>query len=288
MTDPGTALVPWQLPDPATLATQDDDGKFEALRTCEAIIVQSSVYKGMALAFIKKHELFRTLNYKHWQDYLDERWGLSRSYAHRLIEAAEAVKRLESSLEARKMLPAGNVSVAAAVSTEREARDLRGHEHEVIALVTNGKPLGEAVKAVVEKVRREREDRPAAPAPTPPTAPAAPTGPAGPDGGDTGVDPTDADDERDDDGFTRLSDGSGRVRLRGPMPESVARRLVGGGSAAPTEVKLPTARTVRELQDWLAEQRPTDGVLLYADHLLVVGDSGGAGITIPLGYGPRG
>jgi hypothetical protein len=231
MTDPGTALVPWQLPDPATLATQDDDGKFEALRTCEAIIVQSSVYKGMALAFIKKHELFRTLNYKHWQDYLDERWGLSRSYAHRLIEAAEAVKRLESSLEARKMLPAGNVSVAAAVSTEREARDLRGHEHEVIALVTNGKPLGEAVKAVVEKVRREREDRPAAPAPTPPTARAtqapgpqlgAGTGPAAPAGP-----PFEGDGQTDDDGFEVMADGSGQVKLRGPMPDKLARRLTG-------------------------------------------------------------
>lgn len=113
-------------------------------------------------------------------------------------------------------------------------------------------------------------------------------------------------DGQDDDEFEVLRGGrSGRVRMA--TKSAVPGRLLVGGElsdgqkrrlivqdAAPTEpgpdeawVELPTARTVKELQDWLAEQRRGDAVQLYADHLLVVGDCGGAGIIIPLGYDPE-
>jgi hypothetical protein len=74
--------------DPSGMASMDADDKFAVLEALEEVIARSSIYKGMALAFIKRHKLYEQLNYTTWQDYLKERWELSRSYAHRLIQTA--------------------------------------------------------------------------------------------------------------------------------------------------------------------------------------------------------
>jgi hypothetical protein len=67
------------------------------------------------------------------------------------------VKNLDSSLQARKMLPIGNTVVGTIVRSEGQVRYLRGHEQRVIELVDKGKSLDDAVPIVVKKARREAE-----------------------------------------------------------------------------------------------------------------------------------
>ena len=74
----------------------------QTLAHYEAIIargLKTFVEVGQALLAIREQKLYREA-YGTFEDYLRQRWDLSRSYAHRLIDAAEVTERL---------LPVGNL-----------------------------------------------------------------------------------------------------------------------------------------------------------------------------------
>ena len=90
---------------PLLLVEQDN------LRECETVIERglgTFVEVGTSLATIRSGRLYRA-TYSTFEDYCRERWGLSRSRAHRLIDAAEVVE----------LLPTGNTPP---VTSERQAR----------------------------------------------------------------------------------------------------------------------------------------------------------------------
>jgi hypothetical protein len=96
----------------------------------------------------------------------------------------------------------------------------------------------------------------------------------------------------DDEGFAVMPDGSGQVRMKNKSGRAlIGTRMPSGrvvvGGKLPERFTRPVARTVKELADLLAQEKPDDGVLLYIDHLAIIGDSSGTGITIPLGYDPE-
>lgn len=83
------------------------------LKTCEKIIERtrhSFLECGMALARVRDEKLYREY-FDSFQDYCKERWGWDRTYAHRLIEAAEVVQSLPK-------------NVAHGLQNERQAREL--------------------------------------------------------------------------------------------------------------------------------------------------------------------
>jgi transcriptional regulator of aromatic amino acid metabolism len=47
---------------------------------------------GSALDEIHEHKLYRELKYKNFKTYLQERWGISRAHAYRLINAAKVAE----------------------------------------------------------------------------------------------------------------------------------------------------------------------------------------------------
>ena len=81
------------------------------LQELETIIetgLRTFVEVGEALLEIRDRRLYRE-SHKTFEDYCRERWGMSRIYAHRSIEAAKIAKIL---------LPIGNIS------SESQAREL--------------------------------------------------------------------------------------------------------------------------------------------------------------------
>lgn len=69
------------------------------------------VEAGSALKEISQRRLYREHGYKNFDAYLRARWGIERTYAHRLIKAAEVSKTLST----------GNISPP---ETERQVREL--------------------------------------------------------------------------------------------------------------------------------------------------------------------
>lgn len=115
------------------------------LANAEARIERGVAAIGQALTEIKEDKLYRAAGYKTFEEYCQQRWGISRSYAHRQIEAAQVID----------LLPMGNKI------SERQARELvplkdRPEEaeaaYEAAVKSTNGKPTAKAIKAEVEKV----------------------------------------------------------------------------------------------------------------------------------------
>ena len=109
---------------------------------------------GSALLEIRDTRLYR-LNYGTFEEYCQERWGMSRSYAHRTIEAAQTVGNL---------LPIGNILPA----TESQVRPLTQLAPEDQAIVwqratetaTNGRVTAahvQSVKDEYEKAKRITE-----------------------------------------------------------------------------------------------------------------------------------
>lgn len=101
---------------------------------------------GGALQAIRDERLYRA-EHVNFDDYLRSRWNMSRTYAHRLIEATEIAEAL----------PIGNKP-----QTESQARALAPIKDDPAAMdavmdaaktATNGKPTAEAIKAEVVKVR---------------------------------------------------------------------------------------------------------------------------------------
>ena len=84
----------------------------DELTQCEAVIerdLRTFVNVGNALLTIRDGRLYRE-DWGTWEEYCQERWGFTRSRAHRLIEAAQATGNL---------LPMGNIP-----TSERQARPL--------------------------------------------------------------------------------------------------------------------------------------------------------------------
>jgi DNA modification methylase len=76
--------------------------------------LESFAQVGIALDNVREQRLYRAAGYETWLEYLDRRWGLSRSYAHRLIEAARVIA----------LLPIGNIVDVVLPTNEAQARPL--------------------------------------------------------------------------------------------------------------------------------------------------------------------
>lgn len=89
------------------------------LERCEVVIKQgleTFIEVGQALMIIRDKKLYR--EYGLFEHYCRDKWGLSRAYAHRMIEATEVVANL---------LPMGNI----VPNSERQARPLARVEPEL-------------------------------------------------------------------------------------------------------------------------------------------------------------
>lgn len=129
-------------------------GEAERLAALEATIaqgLQTFVDVGNALLEIRDSRLYRT-THGTFEDYCRERWGMSRSYAHRTIEAAQV---------ATNLLPIGNVIPA----TESQARPLaalpadlqREVWQQAVDTAPNGKVTAAHVQIVVNEYTRPPE-----------------------------------------------------------------------------------------------------------------------------------
>lgn len=129
----------------------------------EAAIDHGAHRIGQALTAIRDQRLYRE-THSTFEAYCQERWGISRSYAHRQIEAAEVAA----------LLPMGNTL------PERQARELaplRGDPDQLREVwdraneATNGEPTAAAI-------RQARDPEPEAGTDEPPAKPPAVTVPA--------------------------------------------------------------------------------------------------------------
>jgi hypothetical protein len=68
---------------------------------CEGAFVES----GLALKAIQDGEQFKAAGFKNFETYCEKKWGYSKSYASRLIGAAEVFKVLEAKLSPRSPKP---------------------------------------------------------------------------------------------------------------------------------------------------------------------------------------
>jgi hypothetical protein len=125
-----------------------------ALAEHEAVIergIQTFYEVGTALADIRNRKLYRA-DHGTFEDYCQQRWQMSRSYAYRMIDAAEVVESVS---------PMGDI----APSSERQARELaRVPEPERAAVWaetverTDGKPTAAAVRETYEQRQQPTDD----------------------------------------------------------------------------------------------------------------------------------
>lgn len=137
------------------------------LADCEQRIergLKTFIDVGQALAEIRDSRLYKG-SHGTFEEYLERRWQMSRSYAHRMIAAAEVA------------LPMGNIE--APPTNERQTRELAKVPEAERAEVwreaverTAGKPTAAAIREVQEERTR--------PAPTPGPTDVPSTAPAGP------------------------------------------------------------------------------------------------------------
>ncbi len=123
------------------------------LARLEAIIKKSLttfIEVGTALMEIRESKLYRP--HDTFEDYCKNRWGIGRTYAHRLMQATEIVGDLS------KMLPSGNIP-----ETESQARPLSKLPKEEQAAAwkeaTETAPNGHVTAKHVEKVVQTRSER---------------------------------------------------------------------------------------------------------------------------------
>ena len=127
--------------------------------------IETFVEVGQALLAIRDQRLYRQ-SYTTFEDYLRQRWDLSRSYAHRMIDAAVVVENL---------LPNGNIVPV----NEAQARPLTSLPpeqqqevwREVVETAPAGKVTAKHVQATVKRVKgastEPKIDKPKALAPAP-------------------------------------------------------------------------------------------------------------------------
>jgi hypothetical protein len=114
------------------------------LARLEAIIERNLVgyiEVGEALDRIRDFRMYRQAGYKNFDSYLQDRWGLSRSTAYRMIKASETAK----------LLPMGDRP-----STERAARELVGiapeHLKEIAATIDIASSTHAEIRLAVQRV----------------------------------------------------------------------------------------------------------------------------------------
>lgn len=150
------------LPMPLTQA------ELAELRKCEELVtagIRAFATTGKALARIRDKQLYRE-SHNTFEEYVAERWKLSRSYASRLITAAAVVQELS---------PDGNTPLPASESQVRPLTTLPPEQRaevwsEVVAAAPRddaGQPVvsTEAVKAAVAKRRPKKSKKSKAPKP---------------------------------------------------------------------------------------------------------------------------
>lgn len=126
------------------------------LQDLEAVIekgLQTFFDVGSALGEIRSQRLYRA-SHETFEEYCNERWGMSRSYASRVIGAADVVSNL---------LPIGN-NGDPLPANESQARPLVGLEPEqqqeawtTAVKATDGKPTAAAVKQAAEAIRNPED-----------------------------------------------------------------------------------------------------------------------------------
>jgi hypothetical protein len=91
----------------------DDRGEFDRLEDVVRQGLHTFIEVGGALLEINRRKLYRTLGFASFAEYAEQRWGISRSYAYRQIEAARVVNFLE---QAPHLPPPANESQARELS----------------------------------------------------------------------------------------------------------------------------------------------------------------------------
>jgi hypothetical protein len=123
------------------------------LSQCEVVIekgMNTFVEVGLALLEIRDDRLYKE-QYSTFEEYLERRWGMSRSYAHRLIDAAQVASNL---------LPIGNKPIS-----ESQIRSLTHLEPEEqreawdAATNDNPHPTAKAVQKAANAIKESRADR---------------------------------------------------------------------------------------------------------------------------------
>lgn len=131
------------------MLTDDEDA---ALARCETTIeggLQTFYAVGNALAEIRDERLYRA-SYRAFEDYCQERWGMTRQYANKLIAAAETVENLETIVSSVPGFPLP--------TTESQARPLTSlAPDKQIGAWTEavGRSGGQPTATVVEQVAKE-------------------------------------------------------------------------------------------------------------------------------------
>ena len=120
------------------------------LDQCEAVIsngLETFVAVGTALLTVRDKRLYKQLDYSAFADYCEERWGMVRRQADRLISAAQVASNVR---------PIGLTPTA-----ETQVRPLTGLEPEKqreawqkAVETTNGRPTEKAVRAAVDLVTK--------------------------------------------------------------------------------------------------------------------------------------
>ncbi|MEJ7871290.1 MAG: site-specific DNA-methyltransferase [Rubrobacteraceae bacterium] len=119
---------------------------------------------GGAIREIRDSRLYKE-QYKTFEDYCRERWGWSRSYAHRQIEAADTVELLpignrpENEAQARELAPLLRADEREALDVYRELREEHGDRVTATMIRRLVRPRLERIRRE-EASRRAREDTP--------------------------------------------------------------------------------------------------------------------------------
>ena len=131
--------------DPARLEVYDRD----KLAECETVIARGLAAfheVGRSLLEIRDRRLYRE-THNRFEDYLRERWGIDRTYAHRLIQSAKVLETL----------PVGNTPINESQSRELVPLLVAGQPREVrrVWLEANERTGGKPTAATIRQVREE-------------------------------------------------------------------------------------------------------------------------------------
>jgi hypothetical protein len=135
---------------PGSGQTSDDDDadgeRAELLRLEQAIALSMKSFAEVGGAFreINAMRLFRAAGYRTFGEYAESRWGVSRSYAYRQMQAAQVVAILEDSDD---VPPPKN---------EAQARELLrlAHESDVLRCVWRDAIAASGARLTAQRLRR--------------------------------------------------------------------------------------------------------------------------------------
>jgi hypothetical protein len=102
---------------------------------------------GNALAAIREGRLYRP-DYRSFDAYCRERWGLSKVHASRLVVAAQRIRQLG------EVVPMG--TCLELVTNERQARAIGARVPFIKDRIANGQAPGEAIRAELEQRQQDR------------------------------------------------------------------------------------------------------------------------------------